>query len=158
VERTPSGFTLVELILVLLLLATLSVFAAPLFSGLEGSRLSVAAVRLASAVRYAQELAMTTHSVHGVSFDLPGNRYTVYENGNPADPARDPATGFDFVVILGSGDTDGVAIQSASFGGQPRVEFATDGSPLSGGSVVLSHPSAGTRTITVSSDTGLTAP
>ena len=160
-SRAPGraiGFTLVELVVTFTLLLILSLFAGPILSDFGFARIATAQVRVASAIRYAQELSMTTHRVHGVSFDLPSNKFTVYENANPNDPTRNPATSSDYVIPLGSGHMLGVTIQSASFGAQAKVEFGTDGSPVAGGSVVLAHSSAGTRTVAVSASTGLTTP
>ncbi|MBI1850606.1 MAG: GspH/FimT family pseudopilin [Planctomycetes bacterium] len=153
-----AAFTLVELTVTVTVLAILSIAAVSLLTGIPSSKLTAVQVRVASAIRYAQELAMTRHTVHGVYFDVAANRFTVFENGNTSDPASDPATSTDFIVQLGTGKTAGVTVQSVSFGGSPKISFTPDGAPASGGSVVLAHPSVGTRTVTVLAQTGVVTP
>ena len=156
--RGSAAFTLVELTVTVVVLSILSIAAISLLTSIPSSELTAVQVRVASAVRYAQELAMTRHTVHGVAFDVAANRFTVYENGNTADPAKNPATAADFVVQLGTGKTAGVTLQSASFGGSSTVSFTPDGAPAAGGSVVVAMPAAGTRTVTVLAQTGVVTP
>jgi prepilin-type N-terminal cleavage/methylation domain-containing protein len=152
------AFTLVELVVTTTLLAVLSIAAVSILADIPSSELSAAQLRLASAIRYAQELAMTRHSVHGVAFDPATNTYTVFENGNASDPAKNPATASDFVVKLGAGSTKGVKLQSASFGAGSTLTFGTDGAPSSGGTAVLAHAAGGTRSVTVAAQTGAVTP
>ena len=77
----PEGFTLVELVVVITLLGILSWLAYPSLAAIGEIRLDTAARRVVSDLRYAQNRAICSHTVHGVRFDVGEGRYTVYAEG-----------------------------------------------------------------------------
>lgn len=163
-ERPPRGgaapgergSSLVELVV---LMAILGAAAAASIRSLEDGRglpPRIAAERLARDLRYAQRLSMSRAGTCGVRVDAASESWRVFENGNPNDPVRDPATGFDHGVTLASGEFADVRIDAAVFGVGSTVTFDADGRPTSGGAVQISGGD-GATTIVVSllPETGL---
>jgi prepilin-type N-terminal cleavage/methylation domain-containing protein len=128
--RGASGFTLVELALVISIIAILAWVAYPRMAVLGEMRLEAAARRLAADLRYAQGQSVATRVTHGIWFDPARGRYTVYAE-TPGTPVVDPADrshtlGVDF---RRNAEFHGVSIASASFGSTPAVSFDSFGVP-----------------------------
>ena len=83
-----SGFTLVELITVLVILGVLSAVVAPRFVGLDAFNAEAAKQRLLTGLRYAQQQAMSREG--GVKACLSGSAYGIYPGSEacPPDPAN----------------------------------------------------------------------
>ena len=130
VLASTQGFTLVELILVVVLISVLSVSFLPKFVDTSSISVAGAAVMAAADIRYTQELAMGSHASRSIVFSAGETYYTV-DSKNVNLPSH---------VSISSGAT---------------FTFNSLGEPTSGGgsSVTLS---AGTeaKTITVDSHTG----
>jgi len=73
-----TGFTLVELVVVILLLGILAAFVAPKFFNLSEYRTRAAYDEVAGAVRYAQKLAVASGCE--VQVDLSGNSYALQQH------------------------------------------------------------------------------
>ncbi|MFQ5456224.1 MAG: Tfp pilus assembly protein FimT/FimU [Nitrospirota bacterium] len=143
-EKTNNtGFTLIELVMIILLFGILSAVAIPQFN-LQDTRGGAAGRRIVSDIRYAQQLSTTTQIVHGVIFTSAS--YTLFENDNTGDPAKDPLTGSDFIVNM-NGDFAGVTLSSNLTGG--IIKFDSIGAPLKNDGSLLSSE----KTITVQSGT-----
>jgi prepilin-type N-terminal cleavage/methylation domain-containing protein len=126
----PRGFTLVELIMVIVLISILAVSVVPKF--VDTSAISVAggAAMVAADIRYTQELAMSTHTPKTITFTTNDTFYTV--NSQTMNlPSR---------VSISSGAT---------------FTFNSLGEPTTGGgSSVEIQAGSSTKTITVESYTG----
>lgn len=72
------GFTVLEMIMVILIVGILAVIISSNITGLYPAKLSGAAERLASDIRYCQSLALTRHLQHKVVFEVSAERYAVY--------------------------------------------------------------------------------
>jgi type II secretory pathway pseudopilin PulG len=167
---------MIELVMVILLLVILAAVISVSFQGYPGIKLNSAIRRLASDIRYAQQLAMTRQGRHGVIFNqtvacaAAANTYTVFqETGVCADtPFINPYGGSSPTMNYNTDSRfQGVTITGASFcagvcgGGCPSIlEFnalgiATDenGTQLTCGTVTLNYSGA-SRTITVAPSTG----
>ncbi len=169
-HKDERGFTLIELVLIIIILGIIGFIISISIGDINSTKLNSAARRLASDIRYAQQLSMTKQIRHGVVFTVP-NTYTVFQENdpNPDTPARNPAGGGDLIVDYSSDpQLQGVAISTPSFctgaGGTPpcaqALEFnplgaPTDetGTPLTSGSVILSY-SGNSKTLTVEPNTG----
>jgi len=132
VQLAPDsrGFTLVELIMVVVLMGILAVSFVPKFVDTSAFSLSGAAAMAVADVRYTQELAMGTHSSKTIVFTTNNGYYTI-DSQTVNLPAK---------VSISSGAT---------------FTFNSLGEPTAGGgsSVTLSA-GAETKTITVESYTG----
>ena len=77
--NNQSGFTLIELTLVVLLLGLMASLSLPLISGFEPNRLDSSARRLAGTVKYLYNEAAMTGLEHRLTFYLADNTYSAAE-------------------------------------------------------------------------------
>jgi prepilin-type N-terminal cleavage/methylation domain-containing protein len=127
VVADSRGFTLVELIMVVILIGVLAVNFAPKFLDTSGFSLEGAAAMAAADIRYTQELAMGTHTSKTIEFTATKTYYTV-DSRNVNLPSRvtissgatftfnslgEPTTGGGSSVTLSAGtDTKTIAVDS----------------------------------------------
>ncbi len=149
-----KGFTLIELVMVLVLVGILAVFVAPKLGDITSTNAGAFTDKLRADIRYAQNLAMTRN-----------RRYRVYLNTNPPSPASgyavvydtsggawtsfgyalDPAgTGSLSVALIGQ--YAGITIAPVGF-----IEFNSLGAPTSAATVTVSP---GNQTVTITAQTG----
>lgn len=175
-----SGFTLIELILVMVLVVILAATVVPMiFKG--GADLSVvaAAMKVKDDIRYAQTLAMQRHKLptpavtnptyrYRMTFDAGTDIYTIVNDANNngtwgeglAENVRKPSTGdTSFIVQLNVGDYAGIDITAVGFD-SGLLEFDLFGTPFDGAgrlttakSITLER-SGQSATITVTPGTG----
>ena len=125
------GFTLVELIMVVVLISILAVSVVPKFVDTSAISLQGGAAMVAADIRYTQELAMSTHSPKTKTFTTNDTFYTV--NSQTMNlPSR---------VSISNGAT---------------FTFNSLGEPTTGGgsSVQITTVGGSTKTVTVESYTG----
>ncbi len=157
------GFTLVEVVIVLVLLGILAVVAIPQVGNMAGTRASATARKLQSDIAYAQSLAMTRNLPHRVYFNTapaPASGYAVVNdaNGNGSwgeagEFVADPVNlGANLSVALNTGSYAGVTISGGSFAGT-FVHFNTLGVPTAGGTVIVSGGGV-PQTVAVQTETG----
>ena len=159
-----KGFTIFELVIVMLILAIMSVSVFISIGFLRGIKLTSAAEKLAADIRFTQSQALSKVLWEGISFEVtPTNKYYVYQtNGTISTPETDPAD-FRNSLIINLNDKFGVTINSVTFqGGGTRVVFNGLGKPYSDyngtlftsdGTIVLGLGTL-TRTITITKNTG----
>jgi prepilin-type N-terminal cleavage/methylation domain-containing protein len=155
-----SGFTLVELIVVMVILGISAMVLVPMIGSAASSQLSSASDILASDLEYARSMAISRGYTYSVVFDVANNTYEIRDETNTV--IRHPVKkGFDYVVRLGPGQMfDTVTISSADFNSTNVIKFDSLGSPYSGtnaalnsGAVVLQAANA-TMTVSVEPVTG----
>lgn len=165
-HASRRAFTLIEVIVVILIVAILSVVAAPRISNLGSSRAGVAARSLARDLTYARERAIATGTRTWVVFSPSTHSYSVLSE-NIASPGRagastltDPnGSGRPFVQYLNTGEYAGVTMASAVFDSGLEVGFDWVGKPYNvagsalaaNGTVTLSNG----YSVTVEATTGL---
>lgn len=148
-----KGFTLLELVLIIVLLAILAVAAIPKRVDLPAMRIDMAARKVQSDIRYAQSLAISIQKRTRVRFRSAASRedYLVHIENTPGSWAFavDPLTKENFQVRLAQGEFAGVEIKSRDFNGGRHLYFDKWGNPYghdenplgaSGGSVTLGGP------------------
>jgi len=146
-----SGFTLIELIMVIAALLIIAAIVAPRITGVTGTKVNGTARKIAADIRYAQQLAISTQTNHGVIFYNSSDTYSIYR-GTTSTIITDSFTGGAYTVQLNTGNYEGVTLD-----GDYQVEFDALGSPVTGGggSVTISAGgSAPVRTISVAANTG----
>lgn len=146
----PRGFTLLEIVVVLLLLGVLAAIVVPRLTGSTAAEAAFAE-RTAAALRYAQRLAVNSGCEIQVQVDAGADRFSVLRrsgggdtacgSGGFSDAVRDPG---------GSGDFTATASGSVDVTQGLTMTFDAQGLPSpNGGSVVV-----GGRSITVEADSG----
>jgi type II secretion system protein H len=166
-----KGFTLVDLIIVVLILGVLVMIAIPQFQSIVAeSKLNGAAGELVSGLQYARNLAVLYARPFGLKADVSENRFNVFDTDPypddvpPARPDNKPPVDADGVVLNPMDkkwyrkdfDTmntyEGVRITSAPAGGQ--LLFYPDGHSSSSDSTFVLNLAGDQRTITVNGFTG----
>lgn len=144
------GFTLVELVLVVAVLAILVSLATPSVSArLSQQRVSAAVNRISSDLRLAQHHARRASKTQRVIFDTTARTY-VLEGYTPLSGAAGTYT-----VRLTDAPYE-VQILRVDFGGTTTVEFNSYGSPLQSGTISVGV-SGCVATLTVSSAGAVTS-
>jgi len=152
------GFTLIELVMVLALLAILAAVAIPRFSGYGAIKQGNAVMEIASDIRYAQNMATTTQQRSQISFTASGytvSSCAVYTGSTCTCAAWSPVKTIDL-----SADYSGVTIASSV----SLLEFDSLGRPYngsgsctasSGAAVTVSYSGEPDRTVSIQNQTGM---
>jgi len=160
-----GGFTLIELVLTIIVIAILGAVVSLGLSSLSSVRLDNAVKKVVGDLRYAQQLAMTTRIRHGLEVESL-TQYTVHQDLPPDTAIKDPVDlGSNFVVNFDTyqqGQISGVQFAAATpFCGGGVIEFNAIGEPTDtngtllgcAASVVMNY-SGNSRTITIEPNTG----
>lgn len=153
-EVRSSGFTIIELLMVMAIIAIISAVALP---KLDFTRYRIdAAVRgLASGLSRAQRIAVTNQSNVNVLFDVTAQAFRIHEdedNDNVIDAAervRQYPLGENVEFGLGGAPTRTYTPGPISFtrqlSGQPEIIFRRDGSASENGAVYITSKNASAR-------------
>ncbi|MBN2316801.1 MAG: prepilin-type N-terminal cleavage/methylation domain-containing protein [Sedimentisphaerales bacterium] len=141
------GFSLLELLLVLTMIATLTAMAVPRYqTSLARYRADLAAQRIVADLTQARTSAKTASASRTVTFSVEGNSYDIPQlsslNGNSGC----------YIVALSERPYQ-VRLISVNFGGDTEIMYNGWGLPDSGGTVILAI-GIEQRTVTVDSETG----
>lgn len=134
-----GGFTLIELVVVIIITSILSLAAYPLFKGSAGMGLGAAAEIVKSDIRHTQAVAMTSGEAKSIVFTGGKSSYA-YSAGEGGSETR------DLNSISG-----GVAVAS-----NETITFNTLGEPVGGGASIVLTMKGGSVTVTVEPYTGKT--
>ncbi len=146
IRTLKHGFTVIELVMTLALMGIIAVGA--LSIDFEGPSVHAATLKVMADIRYAQDRAMTTGTVHGFR-TISTTQYEIYQTA-PGTPITDPSTQSPMQINL---DTEFTGV---SFEDVYQIEFDTLGKPTQGGGQSVSLTSGQvTKTFSVSSNTGL---
>ncbi|MEN0019558.1 MAG: type II secretion system protein [Planctomycetota bacterium] len=136
--RARGGYTLIELIITIVILAIAAAVMIPSMGGGAELRLRAAARTVISDITFAQADAAAFQDTRAVQFDTAANRYTVSEmrvTGNGTNVQFEPlyfARGPNdrFVVDIGSAGFGSTVIASADFDGDETLAFDELGTPV----------------------------
>jgi len=143
-----SGFSLAEVVIVMVILAILSAIAIPRFAAAaQNGTADLAARRLAADLRLAQAQAIQAQQQQSVVIDADGGSYTMVGMAHPDHPAR------PFVVLLGEPPYNGVRITAVNLGGPRILTFDRFGSPSAPGTITVTAANR-TRSVRVSAGAG----
>ena len=158
-RQSLGGFTLIELVLLIVLLAILAAVAIPRLGSVTGDQAGAFARKLKAHVAYAQELAMSTGMRHRVEFTASTYRVVNDANGNgtygeAGEVAADPSGG-DLDITAPSGvtlatDLDGGYVEFDTLG----VPYDNSGSLPPGGRTVTVSGGGVSRILTIQPETG----
>lgn len=160
-ERGRFGFTLFEMVLVVLILGTVAAaLVPPIGNNLYSPRLRTAANVLASDIDFcASECIARPSAPRIITFDSTANRYSIIDFGTSA-PIKHPVDEMDFINDFSTGrnaQLNGVRIQSVVSGGSPLGTLAFDcyGRPMINADAIITLTFKGSSlAIQVSATTG----
>ena len=152
VRRLWRGFTIIEILIVVVILAIAALTAIPMLSSAGSVQVRSVANMIAADLEYAKSLAITKGQNYRVVFDTSSESYRIADQTGTtiSHPVK---KGFDYVIDLDSEGLERVDITGADFAGAQQVEFDYLGSPDNGGTVTLAGDST-TMTINVEPVTG----
>ena len=147
------GFTLIELVAVIVIIAIAAMLAIPMFSSAAGIQIRAAADMMAADIEYAKSMAISRQKTYTVIFDESAESYRIQDESGIISH---PVTHKDYVVNFKTDSrVNNVNIVDADFASSEQVSFNYLGSPDpdNGGSVTLSAD-AETIMVTVEAVTG----
>lgn len=157
-KNNKKGFTVIELVMVIVIVGIVSALVFTSFGPVESIKASAAAYEVGAALRYAQQLAMSSHQNCGVVFDPTGNSYYIYK-GSTATKATDPYNKEIFEIDFDTNSSfSGVDLVSTNFTSN-TIQFDSFGTPnISVQGVVVVNGASGSPTyqVTVELVTGNT--
>jgi prepilin-type N-terminal cleavage/methylation domain-containing protein len=140
IKSNKKGFTLIELVIVVVLIGVLSAMAAPLFTSGYNSkmRLKEAGRNVVSTLRVARSMAVTQKSYFGIKFDSVSKTYLLFKDkvniGNAVYETGDS-------LISTSNLFGSLSIYGCTFA-NTTVVFKPDGSATGTGTLVLAGSGA----------------
>lgn len=141
--HVSGGFSLIELIAIMLIIALLAGAAVPTLSTLSASRTGMAARQCLRDITFARQRAIATGVVHWVVFSTGSKTWSILQE-NYASPGRagasiitDLATGKPYTITLNTGDYVGVNFTSVTFGAGTEIGFNWLGKPYISDSTAL---------------------
>jgi type II secretion system protein H len=160
-RKTSRGFTLIEILVVVVIMAIAAMLAVPLFSSVGDIQLQAAADLIAADLEYAKSMSITKGQSYSVLFDKGAESYSVREPDGTI--ALHPVNiGSNYEVNFSTDSRlNQVDIFDVSFDGGNEVKFdsignalnASGGSLASNGTIIL-HADGETKTVQVKRKTG----
>jgi len=129
--RSHAGFTLIEIIVVMVILSIAALLAVPMLGNAADFQVKSAAAQIASDLDYARGLAVTHQKVFSVVFDPSKETYKIQDvSGNlVSHPVRPGGFHVDFTR---DSRLSRVNISDADFDGDTTLTFDYLGAPYSG--------------------------
>ena len=147
VNGSTEGYSLIEMIMVIVMTGIISAIALPRLTGFSGVDVYSAAKQVKSDIRYTQELAISNFRETTITFGTDTSTYAIISSGTALDRALPPSSKAKFNAI-GDGTTGQVYTFNSY--GEPDP---TDGA---GDTLRISSP-GGSKDITVIAMTGRAA-
>ena len=132
-RRAGSGFTIIEVLLVVMIISIAAMMVLPMFSSADSMQLRSAANMIAADLEYAKSMAITRGQKFSVVFDETTDSYRIKDQDGVviAHPVK---KGFSYVINLQDERLDKVDIADADFDpdSSNTITFDYLGSPYSG--------------------------
>ena len=132
--KAGDGFTLAEVLLVVLIIAVAAMIAVPMMGSSSDMQIRPAANMIAADLEYAKSMAISRQKNYSVVFNPAGSYYEVHDpNGIIEHPVK---KGFDYksykVDFSSDSRLNNVVIDNADFDSSNTITFDYLGSPYSG--------------------------
>jgi prepilin-type N-terminal cleavage/methylation domain-containing protein len=150
VRFAARGFTLIEILIVIVILAIAAMTAIPMMGSAASVQIRSAGNMIAADLEYAKSLAISRGQSFWVVFDEGADSYSIEgldAVGNRITISHPVKKGFNYVIDFKNEGLGRVDITDADFDGASQVQFDYLGSPDNGGTVRLQ---AGAMSATVS--------
>ena len=137
VRDKSGGFTVVELLIVVVIIAIAALLAVPMITSAAGIQVRSAANMVAADLEYAKSIAISRGQNISVVFDKVGESYSIENQGGGVIP-HPVKKGFDYLIdFRRDSRLDKVDIADVDFNSTGQVTFDCLGSPDSGGIITL---------------------
>ena len=158
--KSPTGYTLIELIIVIVIISILSAIVIVKYPAPSKMYLQACNDKLIRDLRFAQNTAILQKQITGVKLDLTLNKYCIYQGDqNFTNVLTDPSDSSRYEILLNT-TFPGVKIISTTLGGL-FVQFDADGVPFESAGrissieqIILSETSSKNATINIIPETG----
>ena len=158
------GFTLIEILCVVVIVGIASAIIIPQISSHDDFRCAAAARALMADLLYAQNRSIALQTMQYVQFNTATGTYQVLDAVSPNDVITHPVNGTPYTVTIGTGSLARVSMSTVSFDGNTTIAFdvmgvpyswnaATGTAPLSSGKVVFTA-GVQTKTVTINAYSG----
>lgn len=156
IRRTrDDGFTIVELIVIILLVGILAFSAAPRFLDKGSIDVSATAEQLASDIRYTQSLAMTTGQRNRINLTATTYQITTSSGGLLTHPATGATGPIPLNDVTLSGWNPPLTNDYVAFDGLGvPYSLVTSSTGLAGNAAITLSGGGHTRTVVISPETG----
>ncbi|MCC7351867.1 MAG: prepilin-type N-terminal cleavage/methylation domain-containing protein [Phycisphaerales bacterium] len=156
-SSAQHGFTLIEILVVVVILGIASAVILPSISSRDDLKVAAAARIVMSDLIYAQNQAITNQKLCFIQFDKVAGKYTLYDAMSPATILQHPINHTDYVEKFGSSASaglTGITLTDATFDGKLTLAFDEMGSPrvYDSGTGTTSVLSSGSITLTCGSN------
>jgi len=155
-----SGFTVIEVIMVVLIIGIAAGVVVPMMSSAGSMQIRAAVNMIAADLEYAKSMAISRGQPYSVVFNKAAETYQVVDQNNSVIP-HPVKKGFNYVIdFRNDGRLDQVDIFDANFDSTLKVTFDYLGSPYNGSAnplnsgVVTLRSGGVTRTVSVEPVTG----
>lgn len=152
-ESHFRGFTLIELIIVIVIISIAALTAIPMMSSAAGMQIRSAANMITADLEYAKSMAISRAQNFSVIFDAGAESYRIEDQYGNVLP-HPVKKGFDYIMdFKNDGRLNKVDITDVNFNATSSVQFDCLGSPDNGGTISLQAKGV-TATVSVESVTG----
>ena len=153
IRGSHGGFTVVELLIVVVILAIIGLTALPMISSAGSVQIRSAANMISADLEYARSMAISSGQNFSVEFDKNTESYWIEDQAGNVIP-HPVKKGFNYIIdFRNDGRLNSVDITNVDFNMTATVLFDCLGSPDNGGTVIL-QADGNTKTITVEPVTG----
>jgi len=119
-----SGFTIIEVLMVILILGIAAAVVVPMASSAGSMQVRAAANMVAADLEYAKSMAISRGQAYAVKFDTTNEVYRVVVDVNEAEIWHPVKKGFKYIVdFKNDGRLDRVNIVSTNFGGKVKFDY-----------------------------------